>query len=257
MDHKGWPSRPNTSPSAPSALCRAFAASPTKHGRFASPSACTAPPTPNGRPSCPPRAAGRWPSCIDACRYYSQNAAGASSLNGRSSTAKTTRPAQAHALGQLLQGLEAHVNLIPLNPTHGYDGHARTATAAKAFQEILTGYQPAQHHPPAARHRHRRRLRPAASAGNGRFALPQAFTQRGWLAKAASAAPLRHFPNRGNAVAGAEALVSGARHVLAPFRVSLAESGSPPPAPPGPRAAPARCVRPAQAPRAQRLNRPK
>ena len=47
---------------------------------------------------------------------------------------------QAHALGRLLAGMDAHINLIPLNPTLGYDGQPTTGLAARAFQTILAGY---------------------------------------------------------------------------------------------------------------------
>jgi len=43
----------------------------------------------------------------------------------------------AHALGRLLAGMNAHVNLIPLNPTLGYDGQPTTGPAARAFQAVL------------------------------------------------------------------------------------------------------------------------
>jgi 23S rRNA (adenine2503-C2)-methyltransferase len=46
-------------------------------------------------------------------------------------------PAQARALAQLLKGLLCHVNLIPLNPTHGYDGAASTRERIAAFRAIL------------------------------------------------------------------------------------------------------------------------
>ena len=32
------------------------------------------------------------------------------------------------------------MNLIPLNPTHSYDGGASDLRAARRFQEILAGY---------------------------------------------------------------------------------------------------------------------
>jgi 23S rRNA (adenine2503-C2)-methyltransferase len=44
---------------------------------------------------------------------------------------------QAYALCQLVQGLNCHVNLIPLNPIHGYSGAASPATRVAAFQGIL------------------------------------------------------------------------------------------------------------------------
>ena len=84
----------------------------------------------------------RWPleELMDACRYYSE-ATGRriffewTLIAGENDTAE-----QAHALGQLLQGMEAHVNLIPLNPTEGYGGLPADKERAKAFQEILAGY---------------------------------------------------------------------------------------------------------------------
>ena len=45
-----------------------------------------------------------------------------------------------HAVGRLLRGLQAQVNLIPLNPTPGYGGAPTDHGAARRFQEILTGY---------------------------------------------------------------------------------------------------------------------
>ncbi len=46
-------------------------------------------------------------------------------------------PAQAERLATLLTGLDAHVNLIPLNPTGGFGGIATQSAAAKAFQKVL------------------------------------------------------------------------------------------------------------------------
>jgi 23S rRNA (adenine2503-C2)-methyltransferase len=46
-------------------------------------------------------------------------------------------PEQARRLGALLQGIDAHVNLIPLNPTQGFGGRETTAEAAHRFQQIL------------------------------------------------------------------------------------------------------------------------
>ena len=46
-------------------------------------------------------------------------------------------PAQAERLAQLLAGLDAHVNLIPLNPTAGFGGAATAAAAAKQFKLVL------------------------------------------------------------------------------------------------------------------------
>ena len=43
----------------------------------------------------------------------------------------------ARAVGELLRGLDAQVNLIPLNPTDGYAGAPTRSAAAKAFQHVL------------------------------------------------------------------------------------------------------------------------
>ena len=84
----------------------------------------------------------RWPlaELIDACRDYSQRRRRRIFFEWTLIAGENDTAEQAHALGQLLQGLQAHVNLIPLNPTHGYEGTPAQQTAAKAFQDILTGY---------------------------------------------------------------------------------------------------------------------
>lgn len=46
-------------------------------------------------------------------------------------------PEQARALAQLIRGMLCHVNLIPLNPTHGYAGSASTRDRIAAFRAIL------------------------------------------------------------------------------------------------------------------------
>ncbi|HID85149.1 MAG TPA: 23S rRNA (adenine(2503)-C(2))-methyltransferase RlmN [Anaerolineales bacterium] len=47
-------------------------------------------------------------------------------------------PEQAHRLAALLQGLLAHVNLIPLNPTTRYPGRASQRKRIEAFCAVLT-----------------------------------------------------------------------------------------------------------------------
>lgn len=81
--------------------------------------------------------AGRWTlsELMDACRHY-----GASTgrriffewtlVAGRNDSAET-----AECLVELLRGIDAHVNLIPLNPTDGFAGAA--SRAGFAFQQIL------------------------------------------------------------------------------------------------------------------------
>jgi 23S rRNA (adenine2503-C2)-methyltransferase len=46
-------------------------------------------------------------------------------------------PAQAERLVTLLKGLDAHVNLIPLNPTGGFTGTATQSDTVKKFKEVL------------------------------------------------------------------------------------------------------------------------
>ncbi len=79
----------------------------------------------------------RWPlaELIDACRTYG-------TLTGRKIffewtliAGKNDSPDTARRLGALLQGIDAHVNLIPLNPTQGFDGAA--SDSGLAFQRIL------------------------------------------------------------------------------------------------------------------------
>jgi 23S rRNA (adenine2503-C2)-methyltransferase len=46
-------------------------------------------------------------------------------------------PEQAYKLAALLRGMLAHVNVIPLNPTDGFNGKATTTEQVKNFQSIL------------------------------------------------------------------------------------------------------------------------
>ena len=84
----------------------------------------------------------RWPlaELIDACRRYSATLRRRVFFEWALIAGQNDGPEQAHALGRLLQGLDAHVNLIPLNPTSGYNGHPTEAVAVKAFQSMLAGY---------------------------------------------------------------------------------------------------------------------
>lgn len=45
---------------------------------------------------------------------------------------------QAQMLSNLVRGLLCHVNIIPLNPTNGYEGKATTEKRAQAFKNTLT-----------------------------------------------------------------------------------------------------------------------
>lgn len=84
----------------------------------------------------------RWPlaELIDACRDYSEALGRRIFFEWALIDGTNDGPDQAHALGRLLHGLDAHVNLIPLNPTFGYDGRPTEAAAVKAFQTVLADY---------------------------------------------------------------------------------------------------------------------
>ena len=84
----------------------------------------------------------RWPlaELMAACRYYIEKRGRRIFFEWTLIEGQNDTPEQAHALGQLLQGLSAHVNLIPLNPTIGYDGRPTRGTAVRQFQGILAAY---------------------------------------------------------------------------------------------------------------------
>jgi 23S rRNA (adenine2503-C2)-methyltransferase len=84
----------------------------------------------------------RWPlaELMDACRDYSATLRRGVFFEWTLIEGENDGPNQAHALGRLLEGMHAHVNLIPLNPTLGYDGRPTARPEVKAFQAILTGY---------------------------------------------------------------------------------------------------------------------
>lgn len=86
--------------------------------------------------------ASRWPleQLIAACRDYTETLGRRIFFEWALIDGSNDGPEQAHALGRLLHGLDAHVNLIPLNPTTGFDGRPAEPPAAKAFQAILAGY---------------------------------------------------------------------------------------------------------------------
>lgn len=84
-------------------------------------------------------AARKWPldELMAACRTYSGRTGRRifyewTLIEGRNDT-----PEHARAVGTLLRGLPAQVNLIPLNPTSGYGGTPTALEAAKRFQRIL------------------------------------------------------------------------------------------------------------------------
>lgn len=47
---------------------------------------------------------------------------------------------QARALGKLLKGMLCHVNVIPLNPTSGFDGQPTHRHGVEMFQQTLAEF---------------------------------------------------------------------------------------------------------------------
>ncbi len=81
----------------------------------------------------------KWPldELMDACHHYCAKVRRRiffelTLIEGRNDTED-----DAHAVGRLILGLPAQVNLIPLNPTAGYGGAPSPGDAARRFQRIL------------------------------------------------------------------------------------------------------------------------
>jgi 23S rRNA (adenine2503-C2)-methyltransferase len=77
---------------------------------------------------------------MEACRYYVAKREKRIFFEWALIAGRNDTENQALALAQLLLGLEAHVNLIPLNPTAGYEGLPSNDDAARRFQKILSQY---------------------------------------------------------------------------------------------------------------------
>jgi 23S rRNA (adenine2503-C2)-methyltransferase len=86
--------------------------------------------------------ASRWPldALMEACRHYVRKQQRRIFFEWTLIAGRNDTPEQAHAVGGLLRGLPAQVNLIPLNPIAGYDGAPSDRAAARRFQEILAEY---------------------------------------------------------------------------------------------------------------------
>ena len=81
----------------------------------------------------------KWPldELMAACRHYCEKTQRRIFFEWTLIEGKNDSPDQARAVGRLLHGLPAQVNLIPLNPTAGYAGAPARSEAAKRFQGIL------------------------------------------------------------------------------------------------------------------------
>lgn len=84
----------------------------------------------------------KWPldELMDACREHTATLGCRIFFEWTLIEGRNDGPDHAHALGRLLQGIPSQVNLIPLNPTQGYEGQPTGGTAARAFQDILLLY---------------------------------------------------------------------------------------------------------------------
>lgn len=84
----------------------------------------------------------KWPiaDLMDACRYYVEKTGRRLTFEWALISGENDTVEQARALGQLVQGMLCHVNLIPLNPTKGYRGRPSDPVRVQAFQDELTRF---------------------------------------------------------------------------------------------------------------------
>jgi 23S rRNA (adenine2503-C2)-methyltransferase len=81
----------------------------------------------------------RWPlsDLVAAFHTYQQRTGRRIFIEWTLIDGKNDSLAQAQHMAELLAGLDAHVNLIPLNPTPGYEGQPTGIVAADEFQRVL------------------------------------------------------------------------------------------------------------------------
>lgn len=81
----------------------------------------------------------RWPlsDLVAAFHTYQQRTGRRLFIEWTLIDGKNDSIAQAQHMAELLAGLDAHVNLIPLNPTPGYEGQPTDMVAADEFQQVL------------------------------------------------------------------------------------------------------------------------
>jgi 23S rRNA (adenine2503-C2)-methyltransferase len=81
----------------------------------------------------------RWPlgDLIAACRTYVETTGRRIFFEWTLIAGTNDSPAHAERLAKLLTGLDAHVNLIPLNPTGGFPGSASDNAAVHGFSKLL------------------------------------------------------------------------------------------------------------------------
>jgi len=81
----------------------------------------------------------RWPlpDILDACRYYSKQTGRRVLFGWTLIAGENDSPDHAAKVADLLRGLDAHINLIRLNPTAGFNGTAADDEAAIQFREVI------------------------------------------------------------------------------------------------------------------------
>ncbi|ADE55533.1 23S rRNA (adenine(2503)-C(2))-methyltransferase RlmN [Coraliomargarita akajimensis] len=81
----------------------------------------------------------RWPlaELLETCREYSQVKKARVFFAWTLIKGVNDSDDHAQRLAALLQGMDAHVNLIPLNPTDDFSGEAPEEARVRAFQEII------------------------------------------------------------------------------------------------------------------------
>ncbi len=77
---------------------------------------------------------------MDACREYTTTLGRRIFFEWTLIEGKNDGEDHARAVGELLRGIPAQVNLIPLNPTFGYDGAPTHQAGARRFQDVLATY---------------------------------------------------------------------------------------------------------------------
>jgi 23S rRNA (adenine2503-C2)-methyltransferase len=84
----------------------------------------------------------RWPlaDLRNAIRYYVEQTGRRVTFEWALIAGENDTIAQAEKLGQFLQGVKCHVNLIPLNPTEGYGGQPSDPARVATFQAVLNSY---------------------------------------------------------------------------------------------------------------------
>ena len=81
----------------------------------------------------------RWPldELMDACRFYATQTGRRIFFEWTLIAGKNDTAEQASEVARLLHGVDAHLNLIPLNPTKRFDGDASSEPAVGAFQQVI------------------------------------------------------------------------------------------------------------------------